>query len=144
MSVIFSNHRKMRMTHFLQRVGEMLALIAIVASAAAAESRPVSFDHLWVEAETLGPLHGSNFSFLPPDRQQIGAWAISGPGVADAWTQGGESEFMSVAARADAVEPLTIRRDVLIPSDGTYTLWVRYSDYRGKEESFGVRIRQGG
>ena len=122
---------------------QILAQIAIIAVGGAAEPRPVSFDHLWVEAETLGPLHGSNFSFLPAERQQTGAWAISGPGVADAWTQGGESEFMSVAARADAAETLTIGRDLVIPADGSYTLWVRYSDYREKEESFGVRIRQG-
>lgn len=110
----------------------------------AAEPRPVSFHHVWVEAETLAPLHGSNFSFHPPEKQQTRGWGVSGPGVADAWTQGGESEWMSVAARADAAEEVAVGRDIELPVAETYTLWVRYSDYRAKEETFGVRVRQGG
>ena len=100
--------------------------------------------HLWIEAESLAPLRGSNFSITPEQRQERGAWAISGPGVADAWTQGGESEWMSIAARADENAEVSAGRDVEIPIAATYVLWVRYSDYREKEEVFGVRIIQDG
>ncbi len=100
-------------------------------------------DHVWLEAETFGPLRGGNFSFQAADKQQAGAWAIAGPGVADAWTQGGESEGMSVAARAAEDAELMISREAEIPAAGSYTLWVRYADYREKQETFGVRIRQG-
>ena len=99
--------------------------------------------HVWIEAETFAPLKGSNFSFHHPAKQQSGAWGVSGPGVADAWTQGGESEWMSIAAKADEPAGVTAAREVEIPTAGTYALWVRYSDYRGKREEFGARIRQG-
>src|SRR5215207_6276949 len=90
----------------------------------AEESLP---EHLWIEAETLGPLVGSNFSITPIDRQEKGSWAVSGPGVADAWTQGGESEWMSIAARADAPAGIIAGREIELPIDATYALWVRYS-----------------
>jgi hypothetical protein len=63
--------------------------------------------------------------------------------VAAEWTQGGESEFLSVAARADEPGEVVIRRDIEVPAAGAYTLWVRYADYRRKKESFGVRVIQG-
>jgi len=99
---------------------------------------------IWVEAETLGPLRGSNFSFQQEAQQTPGSWSLSGPGVAAEWTQGGESEFMSIAARADEVAGVSVGRDIEVPVVGQYVLWVRYADYRGKQEEFGVRMRQGG
>src|SRR3954467_6907195 len=99
--------------------------------------------HLWIEAESLGPLHGSNFSFQPVDKTTKGSWSIAGPGVAAEWTQGGESEFLSIAARADEPGEIVVGRDVEVPAAGRYTLWVRYADYRRKQESFGVRVVQG-
>ena len=101
-------------------------------------------EHVWIEAETLAPLKGSNFSFTPVERQEKGAWAVSGPGVADAWTQGGESEWMSIAARADEAVGIVAGREIEVPIDATYALWVRYSDYRDAEEVFGVRVTQEG
>src|SRR5437016_1103386 len=79
--------------------------------------------HLWLEAEWFGPLKGANFSFMPLDTQTRGSWAIAGPDAAPGWTQGGESEFMSVAARADEPGEIAIGRDVEFPAAGTYTLW---------------------
>ncbi|HET6248886.1 MAG TPA: hypothetical protein VFE47_14410 [Tepidisphaeraceae bacterium] len=108
-------------------------------SVLADEPQPES---VWLEAETFGPLHGSNFSFQHPDKTTKGSWAIAGPDVAQAWTQGGESGWMSVAARADEADELVIGRSAEIPVAGRYTLWVRYSDHRGKKQSFGVRIKQ--
>src|SRR5438874_1316861 len=107
---------------------------------AAREGQPES---LWMEAETFGPLKGSNFSFMPPEKGTRGSWSIAGPDAAPAFTQGGESEFMSIAARADEPGEVTARREVEVPVAGEYRLWVRYADYGEKEEAFGVRIRQG-
>jgi hypothetical protein len=99
---------------------------------------------VWIEAESLGPLHGANFSYQPVEQTTKGSWSIAGPGVAPEWTQGGESEFMSIGARADEAADVTAGKDVEVPVAGTYTLWVRYADYRKKEEKFGVRVTQGG
>src|ERR1051325_7954538 len=93
-----------------------------------------------MEAENFSPLKGSNFSFQEPTKTTKGSWSLSGPGVAAEWTQGGESEFMSIAARADEPAGTSVSREVEIPAEGTYSLWVRYADYRNKTERFGVRI----
>jgi hypothetical protein len=96
-----------------------------------------------MEAEHFSPLRGSNFSYQKVEQTTKGSWSISGPGVAAEWTQGGESEFMSVAARADEPAETVAGRDVELPAAGRYTLWVRYADYRNKAERFGVRVKQG-
>jgi hypothetical protein len=96
-----------------------------------------------IEAEYFGPLKGSNFSFQEVSKTTKGSWSLSGPGVAAEWTQGGESEFMSIAARADEPEGTTVSREIEVPAAGGYTLWVRYADYRNKKEPFGIRIVQG-
>jgi hypothetical protein len=121
------------------RLAIVLAVLAFALPAMADENLPHS---IWLEAEAFGPLHGSNFSFQQPDKTTKGSWSLAGPDVATAWTQGGESEFLSVAARADEPGEVVIGRDAQIPAAGTYTLWVRYVDYRLKKQSFGVRIRQ--
>ena len=100
--------------------------------------------HVWIEAELMGPLKGSNFSFQKLEATQKGAWAVAGPAVADSWTQGGESEWSQIAARPDEPGEITAGRDVEIPAAANYTLWVRYADYRRQEEKFGVRVTQGG
>src|SRR3954469_14521871 len=119
----------------------ILATVLIGASAAAAESELPST--VWLEAETFGPLRGGNFSFQPVEQTTKGSWSVAGPGVAAEWTQGGESEWMSVAARADEPAKVVAGRDAVVPVAGKYTLWVRYADYRNRKESFGVRVRQG-
>src|SRR3989440_1416372 len=96
-----------------------------------------------IEAEYFGPLKGSNFSFQEPTKTTKGSWSLSGPGVAAEWTQGGESEFMSIAARADEPAGTTVSHEIEIPAAGNYTLWVRYADYRNKKETFGIRATQG-
>jgi hypothetical protein len=116
------------------------AMILLVFLASAWGKEPHS---LWMEAESFGPLHGSNYSFQPVAQTTKGSWSLAGPGVAAEWLQGGESEFLSVAARADEAGELAIGREIELPAAGAYTLWVRYGDYRRKEESFGVRVKQG-
>src|ERR1041385_6751847 len=109
-------------------------------SAIVAEGAPQT---VVIEAEYFSPLKGSNFSFQDPAKTTKGSWSLAGPGVAAEWTQGGESEFMSIAARADEPEGVTVSREIEVPAAGSYTLWVRYCDYRKKKETFGVSVWQG-
>jgi len=118
--------------------------LALIFGCAASLACGADLPHtVWLEAETLGPLHGGNFSYQHPDQTTKGSWSVAGPGVAAEWTQGGESEWMSIASRADETGEVVCGRDVELPAAGRYTLWVRYADYRNKKESFGVRIKQG-
>src|SRR4026209_2196395 len=119
-------------------IGRIPFLIFVICAVAGAAPHTVV-----IEAEYFAPLKGSNFSFQDPAKTTKGSWSLSGPGVAAEWTQGGESEFMSIAARADEPAGTSVSREVEIPAIGSYTLWVRYADYRGKSERFGVRISQG-
>ncbi|HEV8293362.1 MAG TPA: hypothetical protein VGP94_15605, partial [Tepidisphaeraceae bacterium] len=116
------------------------SIAAIFLLTALAEAAPHT---VVIEAEYFSPLKGSNFSFQEPAKTTKGSWSLSGPGVAAEWTQGGESEFMSIAARADEPEGMTVSREIEVPAAGSYRLWVRYADYRNKTEPFGVRIAQG-
>src|SRR5438552_18124651 len=111
-------------------------VLALLLIATVAEGAPQS---VVIEAENFGPLKGSNFSFQDPAKTTKGSWSLSGPGVAAEWTQGGESEFMSIAARADEPAGTSVLHEAEIPAEGTYTLWVRYADYRNKTERFGIR-----
>ncbi|MEK6280907.1 MAG: hypothetical protein AABN95_11185 [Acidobacteriota bacterium] len=70
-------------------------------------------------------------------------WGINGPGVSAEWSQGGESEWNSVAAGADETAA-RIYQDVEIPRSGNYKLWVRYADWANRSEGFAVRITQHG
>src|SRR3954468_5054327 len=118
-------------------------LCALCVSAVNLSSSAATPQHIWMEAETFAPLVGANFSFQPVGQTAKNSWGLAGPGVAAEWTQGGESEFLSVAARADEPGEVVIGREVEIPAAGRYTLWVRYADYRRKRETFGVRVIQG-
>src|SRR5258706_3182393 len=114
--------------------------LAILTLTAFVKAEPHS---IVIEAEYFAPLKGSNFSFQDPTKTTKGSWSLAGPGVAAEWTQGGESEFMSIAARADEPEGVTVSREIELPAAGSYTLWVRYCDYRNQSHPFGVRISQG-
>src|SRR4051812_42857697 len=65
------------------------------------------FEYLWYEAENMrGLTQTSQYEpQLNPSYLEIPAkapgWSISGPGVSAEWSQGGESEWNSVAASAD-------------------------------------------
>lgn len=54
-----------------------------------ATASPPGVESVWIEAEAMGPLRGSNFSFQQEAQQTRGSWSLSGPGVAAEWTQGG-------------------------------------------------------
>jgi hypothetical protein len=84
-----------------------------------------------------------NPSYLALPAAKAPGWSISGPGVSAEWTQGGESEWNSVAAAADETRG-TIWQDVEIPRAGEYKIWVRYADWGNKTENFVARISQEG
>ncbi|MDQ3649144.1 MAG: hypothetical protein M3458_02465 [Acidobacteriota bacterium] len=84
-----------------------------------------------------------NPSWKNPPRAEAPGWGINGPGVSAEWSQGGESEWNSVAASADESRA-TIYQEIEIPRTGAYRVWVRYADWLRRTESFSVTITQGG
>jgi hypothetical protein len=129
----------------------LLALLILTSHApAAAQNAPRRHEYLWYEAENMGglSLDARNEPRLNPvwqnlPREQAPGWGINGPGVSAEWSQGGESEWNSVAASPDETRAVLFR-DVEIPRDGEYRVWARYADWARKSESFTVRLtRQG-
>ena len=109
-----------------------------------------SNEYLWYEAENMRGITETsrhepqlNPSYLEIPAAKAPGWSISGPGVSAEWSQGGESEWNSVAASADDTHG-TIWQDVEIPRAGEYKVWVRYADWANKSENFVVRIMQYG
>ncbi len=108
------------------------------------------FEYLWYETENMGGLTldarneprvqavWQNFS-----RAKSPGWGINGPGVSAEWTQGGESEWNSVAAAPDETRA-TLLQEIEVPRDGEYRVWARYADWARKDESFTVRLTQQG
>ena len=82
-----------------------------------------------------------NPSYLDLPAAKAPGWSISGPGVSAEWSQGGESEWNSVAAAADETRG-TIWQDFEVPRGGSYRIWVRYADWASKTENFVVRVSQ--
>src|ERR1043166_7698386 len=108
------------------------------------------FEYLWYEAENMRGITQTaqhepqlNPSYLEIPAVKAPGWSISGPGVSAEWSQGGESEWNSVAASADEVHG-TIYQDLEIPRAGEYRFWVRYADWANKSESFVIRVTQQG
>ncbi|PYS68799.1 MAG: hypothetical protein DMF73_16045, partial [Acidobacteria bacterium] len=109
-----------------------------------------SKEYLWYEAENMRGITETarhepqlNPSYLEIPAAKAPGWSISGPGVSAEWSQGGESEWNSVAASADATRG-TIWQDLEIPRGGEYKLWVRYADFANETESFVVHVSQSG
>src|SRR5262249_24566988 len=105
---------------------------------------PSQSEYLWYEAENMrGITENSrhepllNPSYLNLPAAKAPGWGISGPGVSAEWSQGGESEWNSVAASADETRG-KIWQYIEIPRAGEYKVWVRYADFAGKSESFVV------
>lgn len=120
----------------MRRVGLLLLTIIITGnSATAAES-------IWIEAEHLRGVRGSCFPDVNGQTTK-GQWALSGPGICPEWTQGGESEWLSIACGPDDKEASAFA-DIEIPEAGEWRLWVRYRDWRRQTELFAVKIEQAG
>jgi hypothetical protein len=119
----------------LAHVGVVALVLPLAAGAArAAES-------VWIEAENLRGVRGSCF----PDMggKTAGHWALSGPGIAPEWTQGGESGWLSVACAPDD-DKASASLEFEVPEAGAWRLWVRYRDWRNETEVFAVRLEQPG
>ncbi|HYV25145.1 MAG TPA: hypothetical protein VE969_07890 [Pyrinomonadaceae bacterium] len=84
-----------------------------------------------------------NPSYLDFPASKTPGWCISGPGVSAEWSQGGESEWNSVAASFDETHA-TMWQDIEVPRAGEYKVWVRYADFANKTENFVVRGTQQG
>ena len=100
-----------------------IVLLAVLVSASPCLriSASPGFEYLWFEAENMR--------------------GISETGVSAEWSQGGESEWNSVAASADETRG-RIWQDIEVPRGGDYKIWVRYADWANKTENFVVRISQ--
>jgi len=105
-------------------------------------------EYLWYETENMRGLTKNsrhepilNPSYLEIPAAKAPGWGISGPGVSAEWSQGGESEWNSVAASADETRA-SISQDVEVPRSGEYKVWVRYADFAKRKESFVVSISQ--
>jgi hypothetical protein len=110
----------------------------------------VNREYLWYEAENMRGITETsrhepvlNPGYLDIPASKAPGWSISGPGVSAEWSQGGESEWNSVAASADGTRGV-IFQEIEVPRAGEYKLWVRYADFANKTESFIVRITQEG
>ncbi len=131
------------------------ALLFIHASLSAqtrspASAPPNNYEYLWYEAENMRGLATDarrepvlNPSWLNLSRAQARGWGINGPGVSAEWSQGGESEWNSIAASADETGAV-VYQDIEVPRIGQYKVWVRYADWAAKSENFTVRITQQG
>jgi hypothetical protein len=107
------------------------------------------FEYLWYEAENMSGLSvdargepRTNPSWMELTRAQAPGFALNGPGVSAEWSQGGESEWDSVAAAADETHAV-IYQDIELPRDGEYRVWARYADWANRSENFVVRVTQG-
>src|SRR3954453_1542747 len=96
------------------------ALLLAVAPVRGAES-------ICIEAEQLRGVRGSCF----PDMggKTAGHWALSGPGIAPEWTQGGGSGWVSIACAPDD-DKASASIEFEVPEAGEWKLWVRYRDWR--------------
>ncbi len=117
------------------------ACIAALVLALAGAPAAWAAESIWIEAEHLRGVRGSCF----PDMggKTAGHWALSGPGIAPEWTQGGESGWLSVACAPDD-DKASASLDFEVPESGPWKLWVRYRDWRHETELFAVRLEQPG
>jgi hypothetical protein len=111
-----------------------LALLALALGAVDVRAE----ETVWIEAEHLQGVQGYCWP-AGPNPKTDGHWGISGPGWAAEWTQGGESNFQSIACGPDD-DKAVAGADVEIPVAGNYFVWVRFRDNRGATSRFQVRI----
>jgi hypothetical protein len=121
------------------------SLLTILTLIAVLSAEPLTAaESIWLEAEHLDGIQGFCWPLGKPAMKKTdGHWALSGPGWAAEWNQGGESGFLSIATGADD-DRATSTKQVEIPTDGNWFVWVRYGDWREKTERFQIRIEQQG
>jgi hypothetical protein len=59
------------------------------------------------------------------------------------WSRGGASGWWGVKGAASAAKG-EISKEIYVPRDGEYSIWVRYQDYTGKAEPFSVSVDRAG
>jgi hypothetical protein len=109
-------------------------------------STSLAAETIWLEAEHLDGIRGYCWPMGDDSRKMRetnGNWGLSGPGWAAEWNQGGESGFLSIATGA-ADDKAIVTKQIEIPADGKYFVWVRYGDWREKTERFQLQLEQGG
>src|SRR3982751_4556392 len=140
------------MPHKLAPLLSLLVFLSLLSTALFAQTAPNArhLEYLWYEAENMSgvSLDARNEPRVNPSwqtlmRAQAPGWGMSGPGVSAEWSQGGESEWNSVAASPDETRA-TLFQEIEIPRDGEYRVWARYADWARKDESFTVRLTQQG
>src|SRR6478752_415242 len=101
-----------------------LRILSLLSVALVACSPAWSAETLWIEAEHLDGVKGYCWPMGKPEmKKTAGHWALSGPGWAAEWNQGGESGFLSIATGA-ADDRATVSKTVEIPAAGKYFVWV--------------------
>jgi hypothetical protein len=110
-------------------------MITLLATALLSVQSP---ETIWLEAEHLQGVRGYCW---PGGQKPVtdGHWGISGPGWAAEWTQGGESNFMSIACGA-ADDKAVAGLDLEIPVAGAWRVWIRFRDNRGVSSRFQARL----
>lgn len=123
------------------REAVFVLLCALVASLSISQTTVFGSESIWIEAEHMRGVRGNCF----PDMggKTDGSWALSGPGIAPEWTQGGESGWLSIACAPDD-DKASAFIELEVPEAGEWKLWVRYRDWRRETEVFAVRIEQPG
>jgi len=127
---------------FTNRMNGFKRLIGCLALCLVGAGAPLhAVETIWIEAESLEGVRGSCFPDM--DQKTAGHWALSGPGIAPEWTQGGESEWLSIACGPDENQG-TATTGIDVPETGVWRLWIRYRDWRDQSEVFAVRVEQPG
>lgn len=119
----------------------LTALFASIGFAATLVMPAFAAESIWIEAEHLHGVQGSCF----PDMggNSAGSWGLAGPGIAPEWTQGGESEWLSIGCGPNE-DQAAATYEFEVPETGQWRLWTRYRDWRRQKELFAVRIEQPG
>ena len=124
--------------------------LSVIHPSASARPAPPHSEYLWYEAENMRGLSLDarheprlNPTWRNLSREQAPGWGINGPGVSAEWSQGGESEWNSVAASPDETRAVLFQ-EIEVPRDGEYRLWARYADWANRSENFVVRLTQQG
>ncbi|HEX8722150.1 MAG TPA: hypothetical protein VF736_16155 [Pyrinomonadaceae bacterium] len=142
--------RRLPSTFLTALLSSSFLLTHVFAQAQAPAAAARHYEYLWYEAENMRGLSldarnepRANPVWLELPREKAPGWGINGPGVSAEWSQGGESEWNSVAASPDETRA-ALFQDLEIPRDGAYRFWARYADWAGKAENFTVRLTQQG
>lgn len=100
--------------------GMLRGLLVAAALTAFALRKVVAAESIWIEAENLQGIHG--YCFPDMDQKTAGHWALSGPGIAPEWTQGGESEWLSIACGPDDATAAAVT-NFEVPEAAEWQLW---------------------